>query len=325
MARNFGKFRFQRPARITKFSFVCIIAVSLVLTACLWITIKDLLVQVYVLKVKNEVRFERLYAEQKVRKDNDTDVLFRNGMNEYLIQNIYCPDDLFLLILVMSLIENRGLRMAIRTSWGRNGSLKPRWKTVFLLSRSVFLAREALLFGDIIQENSFDNEGNKLSKMQSGLSWAVRSCRFQFLLKCDDNAFVNTKSLLNFLMHPSTPKTKFYTGHVNRGSRVARQGRYAVSKEDFPGKYFPSYCLGGGYILSQDLVLAMVVIFPAVKYFDVEDAYIGCLAARPRVTPVDNATSFRVQGKSCAVGNKSLVLFPVNIECMDKLFKETAN
>jgi len=46
-----------------------------------------------------------------------------------------------------------------------------------------------------------------------------------------------------------------YMGFIHAGSnKVIREGKYAVSKKEYPGKSYPPYACGAGYILGHSIV-----------------------------------------------------------------------
>ena len=47
--------------------------------------------------------------------------------------------------------------------------------------------------------------------------WASTYCNFSFLLKMDDDTFVNVKRLISVLAKPEIPKEKLYVGHCFKG------------------------------------------------------------------------------------------------------------
>jgi len=60
--------------------------------------------------------------------------------------------------------------------------------------------------------------------------WAARYCSFSFLLKTDDDVFVNTRRLIDVLRLKSTPKKGLYMGKVNHNPIVQRgKGKWRVS------------------------------------------------------------------------------------------------
>lgn len=50
-----------------------------------------------------------------------------------------------------------------------------------------------------------------------------------------------------------------------------------VSYEDFPDKRYPGYCLGGGYLMSNDVLGKIMSISYERKLFPMEDVYVGLM------------------------------------------------
>ena len=244
--------------------------------------------------------------------------------------DLICPSDstLPLLIVVTSAIENIKLRLAIRTTWGKNGGLTTKWRTVFAIGEGSFLqmvrlANEVQFFGDIIHEGYTDSSPDgKVVKVISSLLWATKSCKFQYLLKCDDNVYINTPGLVKFLMAKDTPKEKLYTGNLMSNNPVLRSGRYGISSENHIERIYRDYCSGGAYVLSEDLVHQMIPRFNAVRRFNVDDAYIGrVLSLIAGVKAIGNS-NFLMRETKCLYNPQALVQLPSNAECILKLFPQ---
>ena len=136
-----------------------------------------------------------------------------------------------------------------------------------------YLSAETAIYGDIIQGSQTDCYYNLTLKTQMGLEWAVKYCDFDFLLKADDDVFVNTFKLLDYLRKPDTPKSKLYLGNLARRSKTQRKGKWALSYEEYQSKTLPRFCLGPAYVLSIDLVRQFVDIFDPKKPLKLEDVY----------------------------------------------------
>ena len=111
-----------------------------------------------------------------------------------------------------------------------------------------------------------------------GFEWAVRYCDFEYLLKGDEDVFVNVPRLLAYLNERNTLRTKLYAGNVRYNTGVFRSSRYAVQKDEFRENIYPPYCSGGGFILSRDTVEAMIPRFNLINPLKIDDAYFGILA-----------------------------------------------
>lgn len=246
-----------------------------------------------------------------------------------LLTRTKCPQSLFLVIIVSSSAQAYKNRMVIRHTWGADNALQRRWKTVFLIGEGNTVAvsdqvsRESQIFGDIIQGDYHETFGNKVFKIESGFEWAAKYCSFDFLLKTDDDVFVNTRSLVTFLRGDGVPKSNFYFGNLMHNSPVFRTGYYAVSKEDHPDNFFKDYMSGGGYVLSKDLVIRFTQMFDVVKPLKIDDAYIGRLAADIAVKPVSTRAFLMYNNISNCVYDETLFLVrPVDHACAIKLFDE---
>lgn len=287
---------------------------------------------------------ETTHARQVERHNNadfenkhvDADEGFSDSWHEVrkhrtrLLTRTKCEQRFFLVILVASSAEAYQNRMVIRHTWGTDNALHRKWKTVFLIGEgqdvgiSDRILREAQIFGDIIQGDYKETFANKVFKIQSGFEWAAKYCSsFQYLLKTDDDVFVNTRGLIDFLSGTGTLNTEFYFGHLMHGSPVLRTGFYGVSEEDHPANFYKDYISGGGYVLSKDLVLKFTQMFDVVKPLKIDDAYIGMLAADIGVEPISSSTFMMYNDNSCEDNDIILLIRPVNHECMHKLFDDT--
>ena len=247
-----------------------------------------------------------------------------------LITTKSCVQHYFLLTLVSSAPYNFQKRRDIRQTWGFDTAIKPRWKTVFLVAQtqnqsvSNSLLKEDETFGDLVRADYLDHYWNQTLKIRMGFEWAARYCKFSFLLKMDDDAFLNTKALISLLKAPTTPLEKLYTGWVNKKPTVKRWGKWKISKEEFNGTHYPPFCPGLGVVLSPDVVGMFVDLFDVLPPFRLDDVYIGMLANKAGVTPIHNP-NFEVWPTSktrCRYINSTLVRHAVTGDCLYKVFNE---
>ena len=210
-----------------------------------------------------------------------------------LMTKAACSRHYFLLILVSSAPANFKRRNLIRQTWGTDSNVEPRWRTFFLLGQTrnqiqtTILKVEEKSYGDIIRGNYFEHYWNQSFKIEMGFEWAARYCQFSFLLKTDDDVFVNTKDLI-LLLQRSTPKNRLYMGKVQLNAEVRRFGLYNVSYDEYSGSTYPSYCSGAGFVLSYDVVDCLVPLFDVVNPFRIDDIYVGMLVNKVGITPVDH-------------------------------------
>lgn len=332
--------------------FLCITVSLSMLCISLWLTSQGLTNYVQSMKIKlqeegqigkrltgsSPILVETTHArpaERRIDKHFSDDDGFSDSWQEVrkhrtrLLTRTMCQQGFFLVIIVASFAEAYKNRMVIRHTWGTDNALHRKWKTVFLIGEgrniamSDQISREAQIFGDIIQGDYKETFDNKVFKIQSGFEWAAKYCNnFQYMLKTDDDVFVNTRGLIDFLSATGSSNTEFYFGHLMHGSPVLRSGYYAVSKEDHPEDFYKDYISGGGYVLSKDLVLRFTQMFDVVKPLKIDDAYIGMLAADIGVDPISSAAFIMYNDKLCNNNDHVLLTRPVSHECMVKLFDD---
>lgn len=138
-------------------------------------------------------------------------------INEYNYTFIHdcklkCTNDgeLRIVYIVKSAISHFDNRLAIRNSWGfENRFSDVSIRTVFVLgvnSDQVLQQKvdlESKTFGDIIQANFTDAYFNNTIKTMISFKWAVNYCKnSKFYLFVDDDFYVSTRNVLQFLRNP---------------------------------------------------------------------------------------------------------------------------
>lgn len=245
----------------------------------------------------------------------------------YLKTRTRCPQKFPLLILVLSSPLNFQQRRVIRQTWGTDYAMDKTWKTMFLLGQAKhpmeakYLIEEAIIYGDLIQGLQTDSYSNLTLKTEMGLEWAVKYCDFDFLLKTDDDVFVNTYKLVDYLRRPQTSKRQLYLGNVAQRQKTRRRGKWALSLQEYQSNFLPKFCLGPGYVLSKDLVSRFVEIFDVKKPLKLEDVYMGMLAERIGVTPSNHSGFITYsEEKHCTYNSKWIVVHEASPYCIMKLF-----
>ncbi|XP_078371287.1 beta-1,3-galactosyltransferase 1-like [Oculina patagonica] len=244
----------------------------------------------------------------------------------HLISRTRCTQKLFLLIVVFTAPPNADRRNIIRKTWASDPSMKIKWKTMFLLGQArnsmqqVYLEAEGRMYNDFIRGTHRDNYRNLTLKTEMGLEWAAKYCDFQFLLKADDDVFVNPYRLIDYLSNTDTPKAELYLGYVMRNERPHREGKYGVPVEDYNKTRYPDFCSGPAYVLSSDLVHKLVEIFDVKKPLKLEDVYIGTLIERLGVKPIRHRGFYSLQFGSCKNYTDTVVYHKASIHCIEELF-----
>ncbi|XP_066566689.1 beta-1,3-galactosyltransferase 5 [Amia ocellicauda] len=223
-----------------------------------------------------------------------TTVKHRTGIHFKLLLNTFheppfCLKGQVLMILVTSAPWHLKQRNAIRNTWAKkHGAPRHSWQVLFLIGQrsemgiSPEVLQEQQTFGDILVGNYADCYRNLTLKVMHGLKWSVETCEPQFILKTDDDCFVNTDRLPWFLAEYNDLKTNLYAGSLFvQGKRhVIRDplSKWYVSREEYWEDEYPPYASGIGYVLSADAARRILEVAERVRPVPMEDAYVGILA-----------------------------------------------
>ena len=101
----------------------------------------------------------------------------------------------------------------------------------------------------MIRADYYEHYRNQSLKIQMAFEWAARYCNFSYLLKADDDVFVNTKRLVDVLKLKTTPTKSLYMGQLQHNAFVHRDGKWGVSFKEYPGIHYPDFCSGAGFVI----------------------------------------------------------------------------
>ncbi|XP_068607186.1 beta-1,3-galactosyltransferase 5-like [Brachionichthys hirsutus] len=213
----------------------------------------------------------------------------------------------YLVLMVPVGTDNVRARDIIRQTWGNERLVRDKVvRTFFVLGlpgRSKDLQenldQENLQHQDLIQSNFWDSYRNLTIKTMVMMHWLATRCpTAAYAMKVDSDMFLNVENLLIMLERPNIPNTNYLTGQIlaNRLVVRSRDSKWYVSEEAYPEPIYPPYPLGTAYLLSNDLPGKFVEISKSVKYFNIEDAYIGmCMKELGlEITPLPNRSQFRI-------------------------------
>ncbi|XP_076210332.1 beta-1,3-galactosyltransferase 5 [Aptenodytes patagonicus] len=194
----------------------------------------------------------------------------------------------FLVLLVTSSYHDIDARMAIRQTWGKERTVAgKRLVTYFLLGNTVNLSQQAGItaesqkYKDIIQKDFIDTYYNLTLKTMMGIEWIHKFCyQSSFVMKTDTDVFVNVFYLTELLLRKKRT-TRVFTGFLKLNEYpIRRRGsKWYVSEEEYPGKTYPPFCSGTGYVFSTDVASQIYNVSDNVLFIKLEDVFIGlCLA-----------------------------------------------
>ena len=214
-------------------------------------------------------------------------------------------EPIYLLILVSSSPFNSDLRAGIRNSWGncsnynsyfvhRNNAAKvsTKCRLFFYMGRNSLLEEHKLnekemeRHGDIIIGDFTDSYHNMTRKMLYAFNWASSKFSMQYILKTDDDVYMNVPKLIYLLETKYSHVKDLYGGHtyytsVNRD----RTHRHYLSKYEYPDYWYPPYNKGAQLIISGHLIRHVITMSSRIHRFQIDDAYLGLLMNRLQVRP----------------------------------------
>lgn len=210
-----------------------------------------------------------------------TEHLYESG---YDIPNVdLCPDlgkKLKLLVAITSAPQHQEARMAVRQTWGHYGQRRD-VAVAFLLGSSTkpdidaVVKAEADLYGDIIRSRFIDSYDNLTLKTVSLTEWVDSFCtKVRFVLKTDDDMFINMPRLLSFVDEHVNQKRIIY-GRLARKWKPIRNSRskYFVSVKQFSPPIFPDFVTGPAYLLSGDVMHDLYKHALGRNYLKLEDVF----------------------------------------------------
>lgn len=200
-----------------------------------------------------------------------------------------------ILILIHSAPNNWHKRNVIRETWGRED---PRARVLFLLGAVESnrlqhkLEQENHLFQDMVQGNFEDAYRNMTYKHVMAFKWFSYFCsEAKFLLKTDDDVFVNTPTIFEFLEKGVIDRRNLILCKKIENARVSRsfRSKWRVSTKEYAKRFYPTYCPGFSIVYSADTVFRLYKEAQRTPYFWIDDVHVtGSLAksTNSTITPI---------------------------------------
>lgn len=261
---------------------------------------------IYVYPNLNRIIWQILYMHGIVKTvyGNDLEPLG----TYYIHRTLYEPQKLkdlekepvHLLIMISSSPYNINLRDAIRKTWGKCNKLKTSkqykyirtCQLVFYMGKGAteehvkLNVQEMKTFNDIIIGDFIDSYKNMTRKILFALNWSSQKFIPNYVLKTDDDVFMDVPKLINLLDSKYSYLDDLYGGFtyyamVHRDSKH----RHYLTRQEYPNDWYPPYNKGSQLILSGHLLDKLIAMSTQVKRFQIDDAYIGILMNRISVIP----------------------------------------
>ena len=145
---------------------------------------------------------------------------------------------------------------------------------------------------DIVVGDFIDSYANLYKKMLPTIRWPLHQCRTKYILKTDDDCYVNIDICLSFLIDYDSKESKpLYTGREASSSPIERdpKSKHYLPNDIYPLRtMYPPYIAGGGYLFSGSLLKKLDKASEASPLFAIEDACFGSLMRKVGVKPKDD-------------------------------------
>ncbi|XP_055709783.1 beta-1,3-galactosyltransferase 6 [Phlebotomus papatasi] len=139
----------------------------------------------------------------------------------------------------------------------------------------------------LLLENIWDSYSNLTRKLLESFHQLHEKFSFDYLLKCDDDTFVDLAILLQDLqtyhanlkmvysrIDNQQPIPRLYWGYFHGRAHIKTAGQWKEQNYDLCDKYLP-YALGGGYVVSGSIISQLSDQRVSLKVFRSEDISMG--------------------------------------------------
>lgn len=143
--------------------------------------------------------------------------------------------------------------------------------------------------------------------------YAYKWLDFEYILKCDDDTFVDVRRVATELQLRSSKKP-LYWGYMRGGGAVLSLGTYSETHWEICDSYVP-YALGGAYVISREVVGVLEVNARHLRLYKCEDVSVGAWLA-PYNIELKHDARFNTNSVSRGCKSPYLVSHKVSVEKM---------
>ncbi|XP_059164139.1 beta-1,3-galactosyltransferase 1-like [Physella acuta] len=223
---------------------------------------------------------------------------------------VKCNDhqEIDLIICVPTRGDNFEGRKTIRETWGSNVN-ESSFNLILIFFIGIpdisspnasltqkLLFQESVMYGDILQEDYLDSYNNLSLKSVSILKYASIHCsEAKYILKADDDMYINVPYLVNILRRFQITKPKLKTFVMGSKQIKAQPMRSIDSKwytsiSEYPEDTYPDYVIGAAYVMSTQASWLLFEASLRLPLFLWEDVYItGMCSKKAGVEVIDNS------------------------------------
>ncbi|XP_053567053.1 UDP-GalNAc:beta-1,3-N-acetylgalactosaminyltransferase 2 [Bombina bombina] len=142
-----------------------------------------------------------------------------------------------------------------------------------LEKEDALLQKESTTFEDIIFVHVVDTYRNVPSKLLQFYKWTVEFTSFEFLLKTDDDCYIDMENVFNMIDHKKLKSANTWWGNFRLNWAVDRTGKW--QELEYLSPAYPAFACGSGYVISKDIVQWLASNSDKLKTYQGEDVSMG--------------------------------------------------
>ncbi|XP_066588871.1 beta-1,3-galactosyltransferase 6 [Prorops nasuta] len=233
-----------------------------------------------------------------------------------------------LIVIILSNPNNLEQRNAVRNTWLLEKDVSV--KNFFVIGTKEIesdemdtIESENKKFSDLIILSRLQDSYNTLTKkLLYALKLIFDEYKFDFVLKCDDDTFVVMPKLLKELNKWQNKGTKkeLYWGFFNGKAVVKKNGPWKET-DWFLCDYYLPYALGGGYVLSYNLVAFIGTNMDLLKLHTSEDVSVGLWLAPLGNIERKHDVRFDTEYRSRGCSNQYIITHKQSIANMKSMYE----
>ncbi|XP_075711187.1 UDP-GalNAc:beta-1,3-N-acetylgalactosaminyltransferase 2 [Rhinoderma darwinii] len=142
-----------------------------------------------------------------------------------------------------------------------------------LAEEEVQLQAESHTHGDMVFVDVVDTYRNVPRKLLLFYRWLGASAVFDFLLKTDDDCFIDLDNVLRALNDKKVQGPNAWWGNFRLNWAVDRTGKW--QELEYMSPAYPAFACGSGYVISRDIVQWLAANADRLKPYQGEDVSMG--------------------------------------------------
>lgn len=229
--------------------------------------------------LKSLKSFHSAYSRDEIETINSLLIDKPNSCNESVLRNVS------LLVFVFSSPKNFAARQAIRQTWGKY-AIEHGAKLLFIIGDSEnssvidTIRHEDSDNRDIVLGSFIDSYSNLTLKTMTMVKWVAKNCKeVNYVLKTDDDMFLNVQKIIDFAQKKSNEKV--FIGRVAKAWSPIRnpESKYFIPKDLYSERLYPDFVTGPCYLFTGDAAEPLISTALKMTPISLEDVFMTGIVA----------------------------------------------